>query len=378
MRRIILGLVVCFVALQSAATEAGALDPQETSITCDSVGGHTARLYQVLLGRPADLDGLGYWVHQQWDNDVDLTDVAYWMSQGTEFRLRYGWMDDETYIDALYRNVLGRPADPAGKAYWLDQLRFHGRHRLAVWFTISPELGARRPLAHSPMCGKAQLFGLNEVRPGMAVSRGGSTVVVVADRDLVHFGAVDGGRTYASSIDGDVVVNANWFTGAGPEAPVVVDGRRTGSEDIVERGQIVSYRPGCGGRPDRPGIRSELEHIWMGQLYRPGPCVETAVSGMSLIHKGRRADAFPGVTLTGYTHTSRAHSFIGFNDREIVIISTTQMTSPQLADLALQLGVTEGILLDGGGSTQIATPTASIGSSRAVPTFAVLNSVAGR
>ncbi|MEL6985426.1 MAG: DUF4214 domain-containing protein, partial [Actinomycetota bacterium] len=159
--------MACFVALQSTATAAGALNPAERSITCDDIGGHTARLYQTLLGRPADLDGLGYWVHQQWDG-LDLTDAAYWMSQGVEFRLRYGWMDDPTYIDALYQNVLGRPADPEGKAYWLEQLPFHGRHRLAVWFTISQEMGNRQPLANSPICGSAALFGLTEVRPGLA------------------------------------------------------------------------------------------------------------------------------------------------------------------------------------------------------------------
>lgn len=378
MRRIVLGLVACFVALQSAATEAGALNPQETSITCDSVGGHTARLYQVLLGRPADLGGLGYWVHRQWDDDLDLTDAAHWMSQGAEFRLRYGWMDDETYIDTLYRNVLGRPADPFGKAYWLDQLPFHGRHRLAVWFTISPELGARQPLRHSPMCGKAQLFGLDEVRPGLAVGQSGSTVTVVADRNLVDLGAVDGGQTFASQIEGDVVINANWFTEAGPEAPVVVDGFRSGSEDTIERGQLVAYRTGCGGRPGGPAAEPELEHIWMGELYRPGPCVETAVSGISLIHKGVRADAYPGITFWGYTHVNRSHSFIGFNDAEIIVVSTRAMTSSQLADYALALGVTEGVLLDGGGSTQIDTPTARLESDRAVPTFALLNSVAGR
>lgn len=377
MRRIILGLVVCFVALHSTATPAGALDPAQTSITCDDVGGHTARLYRTLLGRPADLDGLGYWVHQQWDG-LDLTDAAYWMSQGVEFRLRYGWMDDPTYIDALYQNVLGRPADPEGKAYWLEQLPFHGRHRLAVWFTISQEMGNRQPLANSPMCGKAELFGLNEVRPGLAVGQRGSTVTVVADRDLVTYGAVDGRRTYASRIDADVAVNANWFTAAGPQGPVVVDGFRSGSADIIERGQIVSYRPGCDGRPSSGTARTELGHVWMGEVVEPGPCVQTAVSGVSLVHKGVRADEYPGIVFGGYTNTSRSHSFIGFNEAEIIVISTREMNASRLADYAIELGVVEGVMLDGGGSTQIATPTARLGSSRAVPTFAVLDSITGR
>ncbi|MGF1597085.1 MAG: hypothetical protein ACFCVK_09150 [Acidimicrobiales bacterium] len=45
----------------------------------------------------------------------------------------------------------------------------------------------------------------------------------------------------------------------------------------------------------------------------------------------------------------------------------------QLADYALSLGVVEGVMLDGGGSTQICTPVASLSRHRAVPTFAVID-----
>lgn len=376
MRRIVFTLVACFIALGSA-TEAGAattpttMDLAETSITCDDVGGHSARLYRTLLGRPADLGGLGYWVGLQRDG-LALSDVAYWMTRGPEFQARYGHLDDRGFVDAMYHNVLGRPADPAGRAYWLDQLATIGRHGVATWITLSPEMGARRPLAHSTVCDKVWNQGFTEVRPGIAVGRWDSTVVVVADRDLVDYRAVDGGRTYATRIEGDIVVNANWFTGAGTLAPVVADGITSGSADIVERGQIVAYRPGCGGHG--PG---DLDHIWMGNVWTPGPCVETAVSGISLVHHGRRADAYPGITLGGYTGTNLSHSFIGFNDDQIVVVATTSMTAPKLGDFAIALGVTEGVMLDGGGSTQITTPTERIGSSRPVTTFAILDSRAG-
>jgi exopolysaccharide biosynthesis protein len=116
----------------------------------------------------------------------------------------------------------------------------------------------------------------------------------------------------------------------------------------------------------------------MGEVVEPGPCVQTAVSGVSLVHKGVRADDYPGIVFGGYTNTSRSHSFIGFNEAEIIVISTREMNTSRLADYAIELGVVEGVMLDGGGSTQIATPTARLGSSRAVPTFAVLDSITGR
>ncbi|MEM9562655.1 MAG: DUF4214 domain-containing protein [Actinomycetota bacterium] len=378
MRRIVLSVVVCLVALVSARP-AAAIDPTQTSITCDDTGGHTARLYRTLLGRQPDLGGLGYWVEQQWAG-LDLAGAAYWMSRSPEFAARYGHLDDAGFVDALYRNVLGRAADPAGLAYWTAQIPEFGRHRIAVWMTVSAELGARRPLANSAMCGKALLYGLDEVRPGIAVGQRGSTVTVVADRQLVDFKAVDVSPTsagwIAESTGADVVVNANWFTPAGPEGPVVVDGFRSGSADVVERGQLVSYQPGCDGRPN-DGWTVELEHVWMGDLAEPGPCVQSAVSGISLIHQGRRADGFPGISFAGYTHANRSHSFIGFNDAELIVIATEEMTTSQLADYALALGVTEGVMLDGGGSTQIETPTARLTSARTVPTFAMLQARAG-
>lgn len=312
MRRIVFTLVACLVALGSAS-RAGATptDPARMSITCDDAGGPTARLYQLLLGRPADLGGLGYWV---------------------------------------------------------DRLPVVGRQGVATWITLGREPAPRRPLAHSTICAKVWNRGFTEVQPGIAVGRWESTVIVVADRSLVDFRAVDGRRTRADRIAGDIVVNANWFTAAGSLGPVVSDGIRSGSDDIIERGQIVAYRAGCGGH--RAG---ELEHIWTGHLYTPGPCVENAVSGVSLVHHGLRADAYPGITLGGYTGNNRAHSFIGYADDQIVIVATTQMTASKLADFAIALGVGEGIMLDGGGSTQIATPTERIVSQRPVTSFAVLD-----
>jgi hypothetical protein len=89
-----------------------------------------------------------------------------------------------------------------------------------------------------------------------------------------------------------------------------------------------------------------------------------------------RADAYPGIDLTrGYTNTNLAHSFIGFDHEAIVIVSTRSMNASRLADYALRLGVTEGLMLDGGGSTQIATPTTGLTADRAVPAFAVLTSI---
>ena len=235
----------------------------------------------------------------------------------------------------------------------------------------TPEFVARWPFTHSAVCSKAQRLGLTEVVPGIVVGQRGSTVTVLADRTLVEYSAVDGRRTHASRVSGDVVVNANWFIGSTSQAPVVSNGHLSGSVDIIERGQIVAYDPNCGEYGNEL-----MGHVWMGEIYSPGPCVLTAVSGVSLVHKGRRSDAYAGIDLVhGYTNTSRSHSFVGYNETEIIVISTRSMNASRLADYAISLGAIEGVMLDGGGSTQIKTPTARISANRAVTSFVVLNSI---
>lgn len=299
--------------------------PAADAITCHGADGHTGWLYRTLFGREPDADGLTYWVGQRLD----------------------------------------------GYASWQTLVRNEGRQRVARTMAQPDDLAAVWPKREAPMCTTVRRLGLTEIRPGLAVGRDASTITVIGDRRATSFRAIDGPRRHASDVPGDVVVNANWFTASGPQAPVVTDGRLTGSADNAERGQLVVRRPGC----DPAGSPSELDHVWMGEIFRHDVCIVAAVSGISLVHKGVRADAYPGIDITtGYTNTSRSHSFIGFNDTDIVLIATWDKTAAELADYAISLGVTEGVMLDGGGSTQIDTPTDDRPSARAVPAFAVLNS----
>ncbi len=222
------------------------------------------------------------------------------------------------------------------------------------------------------MCAIVRELGLVEVHPGLAVGQHGETVTVVGDRRAVSFRADTGSFRHAADVEGLIVVNANWFTAVGPHGPVVARGELSGSVDTTERGQLLARRPGCD-----PGVSaSDLQHLWTGEHYRHDPCIIEAVSGVSLVHKGVRADDYPGYDITtGRTNVSRAHSFIGYSETDIVIVATREMTASQLADHAISLGVTEGVMLDGGGSTQISTPVASLHSPRAAPTFAVLDLV---
>jgi hypothetical protein len=77
-----------------------------------------AGTYLDLLDRQPDPDGLAYWTDRL--VFVDLLDLRVLILAGDEYRNRAGGTD-EAWVEALYADVLGRPSDPSGKAYWVDQ-----------------------------------------------------------------------------------------------------------------------------------------------------------------------------------------------------------------------------------------------------------------
>jgi subtilisin family serine protease len=82
-----------------------------------------SRLYRAAFGRPPEPSGLSYWLDRQVDG-LALGAMAEEFTRAPEWQLRYGPAPSaEALVDALYRNVLGRPGDPAGRAYWIGRLR---------------------------------------------------------------------------------------------------------------------------------------------------------------------------------------------------------------------------------------------------------------
>ena len=63
------------------------------------------------------------------------------MARSIEFRTRYGGLDDRSYVDLLYRNVLGRSGDPGGVDYWTHRLQVATATRadVAVGLALSHE-----------------------------------------------------------------------------------------------------------------------------------------------------------------------------------------------------------------------------------------------
>jgi peptidoglycan/xylan/chitin deacetylase (PgdA/CDA1 family) len=146
-----------FVALTGTQ---GPLPPLCASL---SVSDSVYRLYRSAFGRAPDVIGERYWIDGYARCRRSLPEIAAAFVGSPEFAQRYGSVGGRELVERLYRNVLGRPADPAGVDFWATALE-SGRLDLAsvlIGLSESPEhvavTGTMPPVA--PACGSAALTG---------------------------------------------------------------------------------------------------------------------------------------------------------------------------------------------------------------------------
>ncbi|MFQ6549315.1 DUF4214 domain-containing protein [Aestuariibius sp. 2305UL40-4] len=98
------------------------------------------RLYQGILGRRPDVDGLIHWFDKLESGELDLSDIAARFVASAEFQRVYGATSSEEFITLLYNNVLGRNPDPSGLAHWVRHLDSGPtRSEVALGFSESQE-----------------------------------------------------------------------------------------------------------------------------------------------------------------------------------------------------------------------------------------------
>ena len=94
---------------------------QVTGLNTDS--GLMFRLYNASFKRLPDPDGLEYWINNYSSGRNTIRVVASSFLESAEFKQRYGEnVSDSTFVNTLYKNVLGRDADTSGLNYWVGQL----------------------------------------------------------------------------------------------------------------------------------------------------------------------------------------------------------------------------------------------------------------
>lgn len=102
--------------------------------------GQIYRLYDAAFGRPADEQGMGYWLNAL-DNGVSLTAIANEFVNSQEFGQLYGTnLSNHQFVTALYNNVLDRTPDTAGANFWEQALNSgYSRAQILTAFSESIE-----------------------------------------------------------------------------------------------------------------------------------------------------------------------------------------------------------------------------------------------
>lgn len=101
-------------------------------------------LYESTLGRPGEADGVAYWAGRLARGELSVAQVAARFFSSPEYVARFPAGDVGAWIDDLYDEILHRPSDAAGRAYWVDRVAALGRTPVALSFIQSRESARSR------------------------------------------------------------------------------------------------------------------------------------------------------------------------------------------------------------------------------------------
>lgn len=106
----------------------------------DSSAAEVYRLYRAAFKRTPDEAGLGYWIAAA-AQGMAIGDIALHFGSSQEFENLYGRNPTaDAMVELLYKNVLGRAPDAAGKAYWLAAVKNGlSLSQMLVYFAASAE-----------------------------------------------------------------------------------------------------------------------------------------------------------------------------------------------------------------------------------------------
>ncbi len=90
------------------------------AVSDEWAGTQVDELYQQILGREPDAGGHDHWVATI-ARGATLEEVAAFLYGSDEYYERHG-ATPASFVDAIYRQLLGRAADDDGRRYWTDQI----------------------------------------------------------------------------------------------------------------------------------------------------------------------------------------------------------------------------------------------------------------
>ncbi len=158
LRKLLIAFVVglTFLGVQPP-TPASSQTLQATD--CPEITDSITRLYSAYFLRAPDQAGFDFWVSQSMAGGHNLDSMSDFFSISTEFQTRYGTLTNDQFVDLIYRNILGRPGEPAGRAFWLGELNSGNRTRgnVMINFSESSEYVARSQ-TFTPLAGNLNWY----------------------------------------------------------------------------------------------------------------------------------------------------------------------------------------------------------------------------
>lgn len=132
--------------------DAKSIDEIRMAVDYKTTDADILRLYRALLRREPDVEGALYWIRQA-RSGVSYDDLAWSVIASTEFKTLFGDnLTNGEFLNIVYQNVLGRGPDGDGLIYWGGQMqRGLARHLVIRWVAAGDEFKANFP--YSPISG---------------------------------------------------------------------------------------------------------------------------------------------------------------------------------------------------------------------------------
>lgn len=165
------------------------------------------RLYDTVFHRAPDAEGLAFW-NAAADAGHGLREMASLFVAAPEFAAAYGQPDNLSFVQSMYRNILHRPGEAPGVAFWAGNLDagLADRADVVVGFSESQEHAARLAAAQTPpeaghSISISGVFSASSVPPNGA---GNATLGGGPGADVLRAGAGD--DTLVGDAGDDVLV----------------------------------------------------------------------------------------------------------------------------------------------------------------------------
>lgn len=315
------------------------------------------RLYQAYFGRYPDVKGANFWLN----SGMSLKAINHYFAGSLEFKLTYSNMDDESFVEQIYNNVLNRASDPIGKNFWVGMLEEGiemSRGRLVELFSDSIEFRSHFPYVDSEFYKFSNTRGKSElIAPGVAYRKSryanANTHVTYIDLEAGTQAFVSPGTskdtvgTFALEKQATVSINANWYTARS------FDGWSIANR-ILRGGKNHGYTAFFGFGDGQVGVE---EHGSV--IESPPDWIREAISGHpTLVWDGK--DNNMGIHTDPTVTWRHPRTAIGLSeDGKYVILVVVDgrtkqsrgMTGKTLSEYMLHLGSHYAIMLDGGGSS---------------------------